>query len=344
MRRPLLLSHDLTRTGAPIALLALSEALGRLGERPLLAALYGGPLESRFRDAGIEFVTLDVDPRAVSFVIANTALSIPAALRLKRFGLVVAAWLHEAAYFFRVVGVTPQQCGLPRLDYALLPAEFQALELSPYLPEGRSYQLRNLVRQENFRLGTGDATLAVCGQWEPRKGQERLLELARDVLPACRFKFIGPERADAHEGARGGDVPHSFLGSLEHETARAEIARSDGLVSCSDAEVQPLSALEALMAGRPALLSDIDAHRAIAERIPNVVLFDRSSRRSFALGLDRLRAVIHDVAAGERSRIASIALFGQAAFDARVAAILRLLQSNDGSAVHIARTQETCTS
>jgi len=340
MRRPLLISRDLTRTGAPVALLALVGALKRLGERPLVAALYGGPLEQRFRDAGAEFVDVDVDPRAISFVIANTAFSVPAALRFKRYGVVVAAWLHEAAYFFGIVGVSPQQYGLPTLDYVLLPAEFQARELAPYLPEGRSFQLRNLVRQEYFRPGPGDATLAVCGGWELRKGQARLLELARDVVPQCRFKFIGPERSAAHEVPRDSDIPHSFLGSLEPEAARAEIARSDGYVSCSEGEVQPLSVLEALMAGRPALLSDIPAHRAIAEQVPNVVLFDRRSRQSFALGLARLRAVVNDVAAGERSRAVSVALFGQVAFDARVAAIVRLLQAKDDSAVDVARSQD----
>jgi len=340
MRRPLLVSFDLSRSGAPIALLALAGALKRLGERPLVTTLYDGPLAQHFRDAGIE-VRHDVDPREISFVIANTALSIPTALRFKPLGHLVAAWLHEAAYFFRAIGVSPQQCGLPRLDYALLPALFQARELAAYLPDRRSYQLRNVVEQVNFRPGPGDTTLAVCGQWEPRKGQARLLELARDVVPRCRFKFIGAERAAAPDDAGHGDAAHLFLGSMDPEAARAEIARSDGFVSCSTAEVQPLSALEALMAGRPALLSDIDAHRAIAERIPNVVLFDRSSPRSFALGLARLRAARDDVAEGERARAAAAALFGQDAFDARVAKILQLLQTKNGPADDIARMQDT---
>jgi glycosyltransferase involved in cell wall biosynthesis len=336
--RPLLISHDLSRSGAPLALLELAAALKRQGERPLVAPLYGGPLEQQFRDAGVELAR-SIDPRAIGFVIANTALSVPSALRFRQFGIPVAAWLHESAHFFRIIGVAPRDCGLHDVDYVLLPAKFQAHDLAPHIPGAATYQLRNLVRQPSFRPTAGDGTLAVCGQWEPRKGQARLLELARGAQASCRFKFIGAERAAASSTVDAG-TPHQFPGSLAPEAARAQIASSDGFISCSVAEVQPLSALEGLMAGRPALLSAIDAHRAIADQVPNVVLYDRDSTASFAQGLGRLLAAIDDVEAGQRARAAAEALFGEAAFDRRVAEIVRLLRAGRGAPPDIARFQD----
>jgi glycosyltransferase involved in cell wall biosynthesis len=339
MRRPLLISHDLTRSGAPVQLLALARALKRCGEDPLVVPLRGGPLEQRFRAEGIE-LTSQVDPATISFVIANTVLSVPEALRLKRFGILVAAWLHESAYFFRIVNVTPQQCGLPGLDIVLVPEMFQVRDLAPFLPPGRSYQLRTLVRQEWFRPPGGDATLAVCGQWEVRKGQARLLELARNAQPPCRFKFIGAAGPGPDHPDVAGGAEHVYAGSLEPEASRREIALSAALVSCAEAEVQPLSVVEALMAGRPALLSDIDAHRAVAERIPNVVLFDRASPQSFLAGYARLREAIADVQAGREASAAAVALFGEAAFDRRLAGILKVLRREEVPGAEVDRMQD----
>lgn len=339
MRRPLLISHDLSHSGAPLALLALAQALKRLGENPLVVALAGGPLGAKFREAGIE-LGQSVDPADIAFVIGNTVLSVPMAVRFKRFGIPVAAWLHEAAYFFEITRLSPRECELPQLDFVLLPAKAQARELGPFLPAEAAYQLRCSVRQAWFRPPGDETTLAVCGKWEARKGQTRLLELARDVAQPPRFKFIGAVRPPELPAEGPADAGHAFLGSLAPETATLEIARSAALVSCAEGEVQPLSVIEAALAGRPVLLSDIDAHRELAGLIPGAFLFDRGSSRSFGEGLAKLRESIPDAAAGARTRAAALALFGEAAFDRRVRDIVRILRREPGAAANVPRFQD----
>jgi glycosyltransferase involved in cell wall biosynthesis len=335
MRRPLLISHDLSYSGAPVALLALAKALQRLGENPVVASLAGGPLAAMFYDAKIEVAT-KIDPAAVSFVIANTILSIPRALRFKRPGTPVAAWVHETAYSFRHLNISPRECGLQDLNVVLAPAKFQLVELEPFLRPGSAYQFRNLVRQDSFRLPDDESMIAVCGRWEARKGQAQLMELVQHSAATCRFKFIGAERPDTISSAS----PHVFTGPLDPDSAKAEIARSSALVSCSESEAQPLCPIEALLAGRPVLLSDIDAHRTLASLIPNSFLFDRKSPQSFFEGYAKLRDAMPDKEAGFKASAIAGSLFGEAAFERRLIDVLKVLRGDVGSAVAVEHFQD----
>lgn len=327
MPRPLLISHDLSYSGGPIALWSLAEALQRLGERPMVAALAGGPLSARFLESGIELVD-EVDVRAVAFVIANTILAVPAALHYKRFGVPVAAWVHESMQHFKELDLTPQECGLQHLDVVLGPARFQLMELAPYLRPGTTYQLRNTVAMDSFRPTGDEPMIAVCGAWGDRKGQPRLCELARRSGAHCRFKFIGPSRPVDHVDSEPLSPQHVFLGALEPERAKVEIARSAALASCSRAETQPLVVIEALMAGRPVLLSDIQAHRTLADALPNVFLFDPKSSRSFMAGYRKLTDAIPDESVARKASAAARALFDRAVFDQRLGEIVRLMRGD----------------
>ena len=262
------------------------------------------------------------------------------ALQLKRFGIPIAAWLHESEYFFRMLNISPQAFGLKDLDVVLGPSKVQLLQLEPFLPPQCGYQLRNVVRQDWYRVPGDDSLLAVCGGWEVRKGQARLLELAARSAANCRFKFIGADRPPG----RASDDPalsrHRFLGPISPDDAKLEIARSGAYVSCAEAEVQPLSVIEASMAGRPVLLSDIDAHRDLAALMPSVLLFDRTSPQSFADGYSKLRNAITDEDVARRASETAHAVFGQAAFDRRLRDILRVLLKESGPGAEVERYQD----
>jgi glycosyltransferase involved in cell wall biosynthesis len=325
VRRPLLISHNLSYSGAPIALLAMAKALRRLGEQPLVVSLADGPLRSYFQEARIE-VADRVNPAAIAFVLANTIVSVPAALQFKQFGVPVAAWIHESLYFFRLLQASPNDCGLKDLDLVFTPSRFQIEELQPFLSANAAYQLRNTVRQEWFRPAGSDSLYAVTGQWEQRKGQAELLVLAQGSARNCRFKFIGACQPDQFRHSTTG-LQHQFLGAIGPEQARLEIAKSAAIVSCAAAEVQNLSAIEALIAGRPALLSDIPPHRSLSSLVPNVFLFNRSSQQSFNEGLERLLDAVPDLEAAEKASRIAKALFGEAAFDQRLGELLGVIRA-----------------
>ena len=337
MSRPLLISHELSYSGAPLALLNLAKALRRLGENPIVAPLAEGPLAATFRESGIEIATtINLDD--VSFVIANTIVSVPVALRLKRPDRPVAAWIHESMYSFLSLDIAPERCGLQDLDLVLVPSKFQVDELGPFLRPGRTYQLRNVVAQEWFRPPGDEARVAVCGMWEIRKGQSQLLDLVQRSGTDCMFKFIGAARPTGHADA---DMSrHIFMGPVDPSSARFEIARCGGLVSCSTSETQALSAIEALMAGRPVLLSDIKAHRTLADLVPNVFLFDQESPRSFRENYGRLVNAMPDDTVARRASTTARALFGEAAFDQRLMQIVKILRRVPAAVVEVEHSQD----
>jgi glycosyltransferase involved in cell wall biosynthesis len=182
--------------------------------------------------------------------------------------------------------------------------------------------------------------IAVCGRWEIRKGQAQLIDLVQRSAAICRFKFIGAERPAEYPDAGALASRHVFTGPIDPDRAKAEIARSSALVSCAEAEAQPLCPIEALMAGRPVLLSDIDAHRTLASLIPNVFLFDRKSPQSFFEGYAKLRDAMPDEELASRASAITKGLFGEAAFDRRLIDIMKVLRMEAGSAAAVEHFQD----
>ena len=83
-------------------------------------------------------------------------------------------------------------------------------------------------------------------------------------------------------------------------------------------ETQNFAAIEALLARRPVLLSDIPAHRELKRLVPDLLLFDAGDFASFEKGTSALAEqwIDHDL----RARLQANArqFFGRQVFDARV--------------------------
>lgn len=323
MTHPLLLSHMLSYSGAPIALLSMAQSMQRLGYQPVVASLFDGPMRNEFLAAGID-VWQRIDPRQVAFVVANTVQSVPTALRLKRYDIPLAAWIHESAAVVDMLGMKLQDIQLDQLDMVWVPARFQFPEFAEHVRPYALHQLRNLVRQDFFRLTSGSRVFAVTGVWEARKGQDDLVRLASLSGVSCSFRFIGAyipgtEKTGIYSG-------HEFLGHLAPQVAKRCIAESVALISCSRSEVQNLTVIESVQAGRPALLSDIPAHREMADYLPNIVLFDRTNPESFRQGWLKLQDMLMDVAGATSTSQRAKTLFGERAFDLRLAGLLDKLR------------------
>jgi len=113
-----------------------------------------------------------------------------------------------------------------------------------------------------------------------------------------------------------------FTGQVPPEEARAMVARSRGLISAAESEVQPLTAIEAMLSQRPVLLSDIPAHRELKEQIPTILLYDAQHIESFASGWAALLRQRDDSAALERMQLSARRLFDQAAFRGHISRLL----------------------
>jgi glycosyltransferase involved in cell wall biosynthesis len=317
--RVLLISHQLDYSGAPLALLELARALREAGHEVHFTSLGPGPLGGEFVASGVR--PFQPGGRPIDLVIANTVVSVPAALALAPSADRVLAWIHETGFFFRILRASPRDYSLDRLRYAAFPARFQVDEFARWMPAAERLQLRNCVRMPPADMGAATPDHYVCsGRWEARKNQARLLELARALPAAPTIWFVGADRPP--NLPPGG---HRFLGTLSPGEAKRAIAGCRAIISASLAEAQPLAAIEATMAGRPALLSDIPAHRELKQAIADIVLFDPRSVESFVDGFAAIEAQSVDPAVRRRLQEAAQRVFGPQGFAENVRQVLARL-------------------
>ena len=317
--RALLISHQLDYSGAPLALLELAATMREFGHEVYLAALAAGPLGAEFLSRGVR--PMPSPNQAFDLYVANTVVSVPAALSLAPSPDRVLAWIHETNFFFRILRASPRDYSLDRLRFAAFPARFQLDEFARWMPAAVRMQLRNCVRMPPQEPAAVPPEHYVCsGRWEARKNQARLLELLEALPTRPRIWFVG---ANPPPGAPAS--AHRFLGTMLPAESKRVIAGSRGLISPSLAEAQPLAAIEAAMAGRPVLLSDIAAHRELKQAMPEVILFDPASVESFVSGFRALESQAADPAARGRLRADALRHFGPEGFAQNVRQVLGCL-------------------
>ena len=321
--RILLISHQLDYSGAPLALLELARALQESGHEVCLAALAAGPLGDEFMSRGVRPMPSPAPP--FDLVVANTVLSVPAALSLAPSPDLVLAWIHETDFFFRVLRAGPRDFALDRLRFAAFPARFQVDEFARWMPTAVRMQLRNCVRMPPGEPAAAADHYVCSGRWEPRKNQARLLELLRALPVEPTVWFVGAEPPPGMPQSA-----HRFLGTLLPRDSKRVIAGSRGLISPSLSEAQPLAAIEAAMAGRPVLLSDIAAHRELQQAMPDVVLFDPGRVESFVSGFRALEQQSTDAVVRERLRADALRSFGPDGFAENVRQVLGRLRLKGG--------------
>ncbi len=155
-----------------------------------------------------------------------------------------------------------------------------------------------------FALVPGESTLAVVGRLSPEKGHAVLFEALRTLPrpPTLLVAGEGPLRATLERDARG--LPVRFLGYMDDP--RPVFAASDAVVMPSLTEGLPLTALEALAAGRwliasrvgelpellkegPGTLVPAKDVRALAAALQEVQEDRRLLQRAAELGPHRVR-------------------------------------------------------
>lgn len=308
-----LISHSLDFSGAPIALLRLAQALIRLGHTVSLAALADGPMRRAFESAGCK-----IGPNPHDMIIANSVISVPISLELASPTAVTIAWVHEAMYFFDVIGRQPDEFGLSQLHCAWFPSQFQIDEFRPLMPRTElSLQRNHVVTAARKEELPPAQHYVVSGQWEQRKNQEWLLRHAPDY---ARFLFIGANRPPEHQS-----VPHSFAGAITPIDAQAKIAQSGGVVCASLSETQNLVAIEALQLGKSVLLNNIPAHVELAGLIPHIILYEHMSPEALRAGFCKLEQQAIDMEAAEESRTAALVEFGRERFERALLSNLKSL-------------------
>jgi glycosyltransferase involved in cell wall biosynthesis/GT2 family glycosyltransferase len=312
----LLISHDLSLSGAPLYVLSLAAELRRRGYYIVLMAPSDGVLRHSFEDLGIPVI---LDPACLSHpemnrdfmaefdvIYVNTVVCHRVVLAAKGDGLRVIWHIHEGEYGHGYVrdhaGATK---ALDMADVVIVPCEsakagYAALapariRVVPYgIPEPRGAAPQGQASS----AGGGPLRMIVVGSVEPRKNQKLVVEALRLLPPEMQDRvsvsFTGRILDPAYKAEcvsiSAGHPGIEWTGELPPEQVAKRIDASDVLICSSVDETGPLVALEAMALGKCVLSTPVGSvPEFIEHEVSGYVLSDWTPA-SMAQGILRLLA------------------------------------------------------
>ena len=294
----LLVSHELSLTGAPVVLLYMAQTLKRLGMQPMVISPKDGPLRTSFTGEGIPVATVpalfDTDlisrgAELFSLIVLNTAASARAADMLNGAGTPVLWWIHEAEVYYnvsfvwempyylhgniRVVTAGPL-AGKHLLDHrAFYPRE----EFLYWIPDAASAKHRS-GESALFPFTKGRKVFALVGSVESRKGQDILLDaielLPEETLQRCCFVFVGQAydrdlTGRIHEAIGRRPESVQYIPQIEREKMPGFYTEIDCLICASRDDPMPVVVTEACQFSKIVICSEhtgsaryLDQHEA----------------------------------------------------------------------------------
>ena len=280
-KRALILSHELTMTGAPIVLTSAVPVLRSMGYEVLVLGPSDGGSLHLFLDAGASVITRS-SCRNVSdawgmalcadFVIANTVVMARAVRALSGTAVPVLWWLHDAfAGYPHIAHQIPTQLGENVRIYSVgshaanaMHAVRPEFEIRPLIYGLPDYAAENFVRTD-LGYNRGRPLFATVGSFERRKGHDIFCKAIRLLPPEIRekasFLFVG-QAADKEmmDSVRAltADYPENvyYCKRLTRDEIKSLMEQCTGLVCASRDDPMPTFVTEGLIFGKPSIVSE----------------------------------------------------------------------------------------
>ena len=280
-RRAVVMSHELTMTGAPIVLVSAIPVLRSMGyEVVVLGPSDEGSLPL-FLDAGAAVVTRSDCVTSSSlwelatgadFVLANTIVEAPAVRTLNGSFVPVLWWLHDAfAGYPYIVHQIPKTLG-ENLHVCAVGSHATAAihSVRPDFPvEQLIYGLPDYAQEQfpryDLSFAGGRPVFVTVGSLEPRKGQDILCDAIRRLPDALRqkaaFLFVGKAAdsaimADIHRLTEAYPDTVFYRKRLERPEIKSLMQQCACVVCSSRDDPMPTFVTEGLIFGKPAIVSE----------------------------------------------------------------------------------------
>ncbi len=280
--RVLLVSHQLDFSGAPIALLAAAKVLLKLGHDVQLFAIVQGPLAKDFETAGVRLAP-KLDTHDVDRVILNTSVCARLADVIQE-SVPFILWLHESPLLFL-------HSDLP---YIVSKAAARARAIVfPSASVGVDWARYGSLRGNSTKCLYASAPVSIskanvnsCSALSSLTKPIRMISIdpvesfRGHAVIADAIRILHAQGIDIHLTAVGASLPKiekifSMLSAdrvlatdrVPREMVLRYLRQSHIYVSATSFATQNLGLCEASLAGIPAIVSDIPAHRNWAEKM-----------------------------------------------------------------------------
>ena len=312
----LLVSHDLSLSGAPILMLTLARYLKKLGHSLTVVSPYEGPLGQEYEALDATVVVAEdllddvrIDAQMVcgdyQLVVANTILGWRSILAAKAFHIPSILWIHESKFGQETVrhrvGVkdalnAANAILFPTQTTANLYQEFLTCNNSHVFPYGLDVnELDQSMGNEQplHQMATDKVRVVNIGSVEPRKGQDVLLK-AVESMPgtasqSMELYMLGRllDKLDANFTQRMRNevegMPNAhLLGQLPRAAIMAHLQAADIFVLSSRDEVLPVTILEAMYHGKAIISTRVGGVAEIIEDGINGLLVDMEDHKALA--------------------------------------------------------------
>jgi GT2 family glycosyltransferase len=314
----LMVSHDLSLSGAPISLFDTCMVLTANGYFVVVCSPVDGPLRRRYQEAGIPVIVdsllLQQPPTLVRFarnfdhLFCNTIVTWPVVRQMKEFVHTIW-WIQEGRLIEqftinweceKTLREAPLVIGLSEYSLSFI-RKFNRNAIKIY------NACQDIYRPETSRKDVHDRLVfTIVGSIEKRKGQDLLIEAMEHIDPVLREKaeiwIIGKDQDQLFSGLvrRLAENFSSirFLGQVSHKECLELVKRSDVIVNASRDEPLSVAIVEAMCLEKPCVVArSVGVAELIRDR-ENGLIFDDGSPTDLARQLtwvlknaDRLRGI-----------------------------------------------------
>lgn len=308
IRKVLLVSHEMSITGAPILLQNAAMAITDNGGLPIMCCKTNGELVSELTNNDIPVI---IDYKIADYrnmkmlcslfdaVIVNTYshLSIMALECLDELSIPAMWWIHEAGVLYSIANykkIMPSILGRKIYAYAGGGyAKKMLIRAGAKFPIGiQLYGIKDLGVKPGGSSGD-KLEIMTIGTIELRKGQdifcEAIRRLSSNICGRCEFHFIGivgkapgAERVYKEVLALQRDFPDNVIlhGEVGRDSIGQALAQCDCMVCASRDDPMPLFIAEAMMFGKVCICSENTGYVDLIEDGVNGFLYgDNSSEK-----------------------------------------------------------------
>jgi glycosyltransferase involved in cell wall biosynthesis len=313
-KKLLIVSHDLSLSGAPLILCMLATYLTRHGYSITVLAPENGPLHALYTQANIDVI---IEPellndarvtysllRDYGGVLINTMLAWRCVIAARAFPVPCIWWIHESQFGQQLAQQHRSVAqALVAADAVVTPSHAtadrykQVSHQANILPLHTGLELNGIEPQATMFYTMPDKFYVInIGSIESRKGQDIFLrsiaQLPTEIIQKCEFYLIGRilDWDFYHKLAQVSQpIPNiHIVGEVSPERVAAYLQTADVFVLASRDEALPVAMLEAMHYGKGMVVTNVGGVAEVVKHEVNGLIVNSEDYKGMACALERL--------------------------------------------------------